>query len=187
MCDQPAQEALLLITEAEFQQLVQDANSGNAESLAALRKCLDLNPMIWQRLGDLALHAELTLIKLVAGGDQLAIEALTRKTHELKAELAGPNPSPLERLAAERVIACWLQLQFVDSSVLTTDATALAQSKCLLQRQELASRRYQSAMKSLLDIRRYLPGAARNQEPHPGSPSTLHVYNAPESEATATG
>ena len=47
------------------------------------------------------------LVKAVAGGDLLHVEGPKLKA-ELKADLAGPDPSPLERLLVERIVCCWI-------------------------------------------------------------------------------
>jgi hypothetical protein len=38
-------------------------------------------------------------------------ETLCRNLELLRAALAGPNPTPIERLLVQRVVACWLQVQ----------------------------------------------------------------------------
>ena len=41
-------------------------------------------------------------------------EALPSKLELLRDELTGKNPTPIERLLVERVLACWLQVQVAD-------------------------------------------------------------------------
>jgi hypothetical protein len=42
-----------------------------------------------------------------------------------KAELAGPRPAPLERLLAERVVACWLHLHHLEAIYYGKDGMVL--------------------------------------------------------------
>ena len=157
MADQNTQEATSLPSHAEFKLLVDQANGGDRNALEALRRLLDDNPQIWQRVGDLAVHAELALISLVAGADNLMAESLKRSLEDLRAQLGADSASPLERMAIGRVVACWLQLQHVD--VLTDKATPGSHAaKFLLQRQAQADRAYHAAIKSLTSIRQLLPG-----------------------------
>jgi len=146
----------------QLKRIVEQANGGDQAALALLRELLDGHPEIWQRVGDMARHAELLLIQLIAGEDKLMGESLQRKLAELKAQLGGSNPSPFEKLAIERVVATWLQLQHIDALV----AKAIPGSKpanYLLKRQGQTDRAYNTALKALATIRRLLPSDA---EPH---------------------
>lgn len=92
------------------------------------------------------------MIRHIAGGDMLMFESVQRAAKEMEAQLLGPTPSHLERLAVERVVACWLALQHTD--VVCTTEKNLTQAKFWAQQQDRASRRYEAAVKLLLDIRR---------------------------------
>jgi hypothetical protein len=94
--------------------MVAAANAGSKIALADLRQALDANPSIWEQVGDLGAHAQASLIRAVAGNDQLFTESLQRKAADLKRSLLSPNPLAVEELAAERVVACWLQMQHLD-------------------------------------------------------------------------
>ncbi len=86
-------------------------------------------------------------------------ESLQRKLENLKAQLGGSNPIPLERLVIERVVSCWLQLQHID--VLVAQARpGTVQAKFLLQRQAQADRAYNTAVKSLTTVRQLMPNSA---------------------------
>jgi hypothetical protein len=142
----------------DLRQLVARANEGDPQSLQRLREVLDANPAIWQRVGDLAAHARLTLARLIADGDQLLFESIQRKAADLETELLVACPTPLEQLGVQRVVACWLQLQYADAMVCSARDN-LAQGKFWSQQQDRAHRRYHSAVKQLLAIREILPKA----------------------------
>ena len=73
--------------------------------------------------------------------------------------LAGPGPSPLERLLVERVVACWLQVHYSDASYAQLKGTNPAQHTAALQRQNSAQQRYLQALKALATVRKLLrPG-----------------------------
>ena len=59
---------------------------------------------------DLAKTARETLLQTMSGDNLLVQEAHARKCAALMKELAGPQPSPLERLLVERIVLCWLHL-----------------------------------------------------------------------------
>jgi hypothetical protein len=146
--------------QSDFRQLVARANEGDPQSLQRLREVLDANPEIWKRVGDLAMHAQLTLARLIADGDQLLFESIQRKAADLEKELLAASPTPLERLGVQRVVACWLQLQYADAMVCSARDN-LAQGKFWSQQQDRAHRRYHSAVKQLLAIREILPKAGQ--------------------------
>lgn len=56
--------------------------------------------------GDLATIAHNSMVDLVAGRSVLTREGIRKTTASMRAELAGPSASPLERLLVDRVLAC---------------------------------------------------------------------------------
>ena len=142
-----------------FRQLAEQANNGDPGALQRLRKALDESPEVWQRMGDLAAHARLTLIRLIAAGDMLLFESIQRQARDMESQLMGPTATLLERLSVERVVSTWLQLQYADAMCATADG--LAQAKFWSQNQDRAHRRHMSAVRQLSTVRELLPGAAQ--------------------------
>src|SRR5262249_18555628 len=98
----------------EMRKFLKRAHSGDESTLPVLRKMLE-NPTTMEVLGgNLAQQAELSFIGAAAGKNLAFKEALVRKLALMRAELAGPDPTPLERLLVGRVVACWLQVQDAD-------------------------------------------------------------------------
>jgi hypothetical protein len=95
----------------QFDKLRRLANQGNARAQATLRKILDRHPELWQDVGNLARQAEMSLVGVIAQGEFFVSEAILRQAATLRKDLAGPFPTPLERLAVERVVGAWLELQ----------------------------------------------------------------------------
>ena len=96
-----------------------------------IRELLDEAPsLISLTGGDLAEQAELSLVRRICG-DQLAMkESIKQKLQQLRLELAGPNPTPIERILVERMVACWLHVQFADSQLIHGGHSA-PQSSCV--------------------------------------------------------
>src|SRR5215469_15562175 len=94
----------------EMQRLILRAQEGDFTSLTELRALLDERRDLWQNVGDLAQHAELNIVRLAAGKDLFAQEAMRRKLAELKEDLAGPSPSQVEKLLVDRIGVCWLHV-----------------------------------------------------------------------------
>src|SRR5262245_47520359 len=139
----------------ELRELLKRAQKGDASTLPVLRKMLQDPHRVDLFGGDLARQAEHSLIEAIAGDNLLFKEALLRKLELLRAELAGPNPTPVERLLVERVVACWLQVQDADVRYAQgqRDCT-LAQGDYRQRRMDRAHQRYLSALKALALVRK---------------------------------
>jgi hypothetical protein len=146
---------------AEIRTVVGRAKRGDASVLARLGELLKNYPALWRHYGNLAAQAEGLWASLAAGQDLYLRESLLRQAEALRQELAGPGPSPVERLLVERAVACWLQLYYFDAAeaqALGGDAKPrLAALRAT--RQEQAQRQYLAALAALTTLRRLLPGA----------------------------
>jgi hypothetical protein len=152
-----------------LQTLVKRAEQGDESSLPTLRAALDTNPWIWERYGDLAQQSQAAWLQLIAGPNLLLRESVERKAEQLRSELAGPGPSPLERLLVERVIACWLQVQYADAAYAQQTSPSPGQHTAALKRQAGSHQRYLHAIKTLATVRKLLKPA----------PSTLELLGYP--------
>jgi hypothetical protein len=105
--------------------------------------------------GDLAAQAEASLIDKAAGKNLAFQEALARKLELLRAEVAGPDATPLERLLAERVAACWLRMHYYEALLTQKEPDlSLAQGEYHHRRLDRAHRRYLSSLKTLALVRK---------------------------------
>ncbi len=145
------------ISMAEFADLVNRANAGDDEALAALRYLLDECEQIWQQVGDLGKHAEMAMIKLISNGNKLIAESLARKAADMRLELSNPAPSPLEQICVQRIVAMWLELPWTETTFPEPTGKTLDVQKFVLKRKESAERRFSSAVKSLMLVRKLLP------------------------------
>ncbi len=142
-----------------FKELCDRSNRDDPAAQAEVCRALDANPDLCRSLGDLASHAQRVFVRLVAKNNFVFAESVRRRTAELRKELAGAFPTPLELLAVERVVAAWLQVQHVEMQIALAD-DEIPKAKFWLQRQLQANRLYHAATKSLLLIRELLPPAA---------------------------
>src|SRR5262249_39138381 len=115
-------------------------------------------PALWPRAGDLAAQLQASLVDQIAGEDLLLHESLTRTLAALKAELVAPGASRVEDLLAERVVATWLHLHYVEG--LAADLLGRAQSPAEAEarggRRAHAQRRYRAALRSLATVSKLL-------------------------------
>ena len=133
-----------------LQRLVERAEGGDESVMPELRAALNANPWVWERYGDLAQQSMAAWLQLIAGSNLLLQESTRRKAEQLRAELAGPAPSPLERLLVERVVACWLQTNYADAAYAQLKGTNPAQHTTALRR---ADRRAASEARRAEDAR----------------------------------
>jgi hypothetical protein len=141
--------------------VVRRAQAGDRTALPDLRKALDEHPGYFDHAGDLALMAQHTWLDLLSGTDLFIRETVERKLQEMRVELAGANPSPLEMLLVERIVACWLQLNHSDTVFAGNQSSPEAVRKELMKRQESAQRRYVDAIKQLAQLRKLVSPKAK--------------------------
>jgi hypothetical protein len=140
----------------ELASLLTRAERGDRTALPELRQALDSNANLWRHYGDLAAHAEASLILLAAGKNLLLAESLQRKLKALKDDLGGDSPSPLNRLLIERVTATWLQVSYFDGLLAQAKGVSEAQAKALQRQQDAAHRRHLAAVKTLATVKKLL-------------------------------
>jgi hypothetical protein len=63
---------------------------------------------------DMGRAAQRMFLKTFTGKNLLYWEALLARYQLLREELAGPTPTPLERLLAERIVACQAHLDYLE-------------------------------------------------------------------------
>jgi hypothetical protein len=150
----PAVTPTLSRSEA-LQILVDRANKGSKSALDCLRKLMNGCPEIWMQVGDLTRHAEFAWTDLVAGDDRLLLESIKRYVERLKGELAGPTPSPVERLLAEQAALTWLASRHAEIVAATSGTSSLGEAKVRFKRAESAQRRHLASLKALTELRVY--------------------------------
>jgi hypothetical protein len=130
------------------------ARRGNKKVLPMLRQALDEHPELWQHFGNLALQTQESWLQLIAGTDLLLAEAMRRHLDAMRTELAGPNPSPLDRLLVDRILACHVQVLYFEAME-TTDPTAenTRLARYRMDRRDQAHRQFLSAVKMLATVR----------------------------------
>jgi hypothetical protein len=134
---------------------MEQVQEGNATALEALDIMLQIPAVVDQLGGDLGRQAEYALIRMAAGDNVACEQALIRKLKLLRDELAGPNPTALERLLVDRVAACWLQVQHADTLYAQQmDSLSQEWGDYYQRRMDRAHKRYLSAIKTLALVRK---------------------------------
>jgi hypothetical protein len=106
---------------------------------------------------------ERSIVKRMSGNDVFSQEAIPRNLKAMREEVAGQNPSPLERLLAERITVCWLELQYFEAIYAQNlGKLTITQSDYHQRRIDTAHRRYLSSIKALAQIRKLGPAVQIN-------------------------
>lgn len=130
------------------------ARRGLKEVLPRLRQVLDAHPELWQHFGNLALQAQESWLGLIAGKDLYLAESLRRHLDAMRSELVGPNPSPLDKLLVDRILACHVQVLYFEAME-TMDPTSenMRLAPYRMDRRDQAHRQFLSAVKMLATVR----------------------------------
>jgi hypothetical protein len=158
-----------------LQMLVDQAKQGDPDAMRHLQLFLDEYPEVWQYFGDLAGRAERGWIGLLAGESPHVKESLLRQVAVMRAEIAGPQPSPLESLLVDRVVASWLQVRYFEIATVAhnTGQTPTSREAQSLSRQvDAAQRRHLAAVRGLMDARRLLGRVSNKKAPATKPPAS---------------
>ena len=141
----------------EARDILRRAEEGDAKSLSELRGLLDdetRGNRLIERYGSPAHWLESRLIQQSAGKNIAIREAMNRKLSGLRAELAGPSPSPLEQLLVERAVLCWLTVHVYEDRYATAGEMSYRQAEFHERRIDRAHSRFLSAVKTLATVRK---------------------------------
>jgi hypothetical protein len=134
--------------------LVRRAEAGDATAMPALRTMMDANGALVEAFGNLAAQVEHSILRSISGKDHLFREASERMLARMRADVAGPNPTPLERLLADRIALCWLALHDAEIRYFQSKDLTIKQAEYWQNRIDASHRRYLSAIKTLATVRK---------------------------------
>ena len=147
---------------AKLEELSDRAANGDKKARGELRRALRKSgPEVVREASELARIGQRGLIKTATHGRVLAEEALVTRLDMMRSEIAGPDPSPLEVLLAEKIVSVWMLTELLEL-LLSAQLTDLPKSqrmshsflKFYLGWQEQANRRLLSAIRELARVRR---------------------------------
>jgi len=157
---------------AKLEELSDRVANGDKKARRELRRLLrESGSEVVREASELARIGQWGLIKTATHGRVLAEEALVVRLDTMRSEIAGPDPSPLEVLLAEKIVAVWMLTELLElllSAQLTTElpeSQRMSHSflKFYLGWQEQAHRRLFSAIRELAKLRRLQNGVPNSQ------------------------
>jgi hypothetical protein len=146
-------------------ELVIRAKKGDKKAVPEIREILKGSPELAWRTMNFARFAEWHFINRMFKDENLASrEVLERQLAAMREEIAGANPSPLERLLAERIVLTWLQIQLFEGIYAANmlEGTTTAQGNYCQKRLDQTYRRHLSAIRTLAQIRKLGPAVQIN-------------------------
>jgi hypothetical protein len=146
--------------------LLGKAEKGEKDAVPEIRQILNERPDLAWQFVDVAQVAEEALIEKMTGEEDLAVKEIMRcQLKAMRENTTGENPSPLERLLAERVVATWLQIQLFEGLYASgmSKSTTIAQDSYHQKRLDQTYRRHLSAIRGLAQMRKLLKGTAITQ------------------------
>ena len=148
--------------------LSKEAEGGDrrSQARAELRRAIARSsPEVIAEASSVARRAEWMLVKTISAGDTLMQEALRARMEHMRAEIAGENPTPLELLLTERVVAGWLLVEVLEALMAgqyrrgqegpRVGPDYIIQHSRIL---ESATRRYLAAIRELARVRKLQTG-----------------------------
>lgn len=135
-----------ILSEANrIERLMAEAAKGDLEAAEAICGFFDDPDAAWQEIGDLTAHLKRTLAVKLLGSSEVKLHSLLRRMEFDIEQLVGADPSPLEKLAAERLVLASQAAAAQEMMALTADAFGEPSTVKML---EAAERRIQFAMKT---------------------------------------
>lgn len=152
-----AEESGRLITQ------MNKAQKGNRKALAEASQTLT-EQRLWHVVGDLGHRAQEAWIEATAGSNPLTKKGLEEHLRELRDTLREAGDSPMDRILIDRLVACWLQVNYADwqhRALLKRGSYSFAEGRYDQERQDRAHRRLLQAAKTLATVRRLLVPAVQ--------------------------
>ena len=146
-----------------LEDLSKKAEAGDEDARKELKQAVrESSPTVIARASDVGRRAQHLLIETAAGGNILTQYALSERLEMKREEIAGENPTPLEVLLTERVVACWMLVELFDALMAgqlwkktpTEKRVTERALRYYLHWQETANKRFLAAVQALARVRK---------------------------------
>jgi hypothetical protein len=133
---------------------------------ADYRECVG-SPEVW---------LQQRLIRKAVGENVLGEEAIEQQLDKIRSELEGLNPTPIERLLAERASLCWFIVHRYENVYANSSGRSIAQAEYHQRKIDKAHARFLASLRTLAQVRKLAVPAiqlniAKNQVNLAGSES----------------
>jgi hypothetical protein len=141
----------------ETEDVFSRAKKGDESCLPQVRALLndgEYGRSLRESAGSSAEWLRRSLIQKAAAKNVLIREAINQKLDGLQAELEGPNPTPIERLLAERASLCWFILHRYEDSYVNSTGWSIHQANLQQRKIDKAHAPFVSALLTLARVRK---------------------------------
>ena len=141
----------------ETDALLKRAADGDKSCLPALRDFLadgDEGESYREAYGSPVGWFRQIAIKKAAGDDLIIREAIEQKLDRIQSELEGPNPTPIERLLAERAALCWYTVHSYEMAYANASGWNISQADLQHRKIGKAHARFLSSLRTLAKVRK---------------------------------
>ncbi len=150
------------------------AEGGDEEARAELRRAVArASPTAIAEASDFARRSEKILVQTISAGEPLMREALLERLRQMREEVAGQDPSPLEAMLSARVVSGWLLVEVLEALIAAQyhrprdgEKVARVPPSYVLQMSrilESATRRHVQAIQTLARVRKLQANTAAVQ------------------------
>jgi hypothetical protein len=138
--------------------LILRASNGDSEAMQQVRELMPECPEIWQELGDVSRVGMFTILNRLCGTNEFTRELLYRHAESLWLEMGGRQPTGLLKICIEAVIAASLEVAHLNICYPLSDQDlTIPQQGLLVRRRDSAQRRFASAVKTYLLVKKHQP------------------------------
>ena len=171
----------------ELQDAIERAQDGDETAPPIIREHLQARPDGYWQLVNYARVVQNAQIKAYTGEGLYVQEVMHEVVRRLRKDLEGENPSPLESLLVDRIISCYLHVNFAENEY--TDSVGpgarLEVAEYMQKRLDRANKRYIAAIKALAQVRKMGPAIQINIAQQQliagrGVRGRIRGYSAPE-------
>ena len=151
-------------TVERLKELVEKAAKGDKNPLPEIRKILKESPELSWQLMDVGRVAEWRYTEMMLKEEDFGSKMLLkRQLAAMREEIAGDNPSPLERLLADSIVLTWQQIQLFEDAYASSlsKSMTIAQGNYNQKMIDQAYKRHLSAIRTLAQIRKLGPAAVQ--------------------------
>jgi hypothetical protein len=137
--------------------IVKRAGEGDRSCLPEVQTLLahpDYGSDYREGFGSSAAWLRQSIIRKAAGKNVLSQEAIDQELDRIRSELEGPNPTPIERLLAERASLCWFIVHWYENAYANASGWNISQAGFQHRKIDKAHARFLSAVRTLAQIRK---------------------------------
>ena len=127
------------------QALLEAYRSGDRNAEVQLTELIDRYPGLMHRMGDVASLARANWVSLIVGKDDVFRAATVKKLEHMRSQYP-VNDDPVRQLLVERILATWLQLNYLEAKMAAVRTEDMKNFEYLSRLQQKAQKQHFEAI-----------------------------------------